>query len=201
MYIKRLHIRKRLPRQRGFSLIEVLVSLSIFAIVVTMAVGTLIVLIDANTKAQAIQTAVNNVSYVLDGMVRDVRTGYAYECESNSGSLNFSSNASNDCPSGYSNFAFTETGGSLTGSSGSHRIGYRLNNGVIERQIESAGWQAMTSSDVDITILDFVLVGTDNSSDQAPTVTIYLEGQVTDTAGKVNTFNLQTTITQQSLDV
>ncbi len=62
----------------GFTLVEVLVSMSIFAVVVTMAVGTLIVLMDANAKAQAVQSVINNTSFVLDGMVRDNRTGFYY---------------------------------------------------------------------------------------------------------------------------
>jgi prepilin-type N-terminal cleavage/methylation domain-containing protein len=200
-----LNLQQKNNHAAGFSLVEVLVSISIFAVVVTMVVGTLIVLFDVNAKSQAMQSAINNVSFSLDSMVRDIRTGYGYECEVSSTDLNFSTNTSKDCTAGASSFAFTEAGGSLSGSSGSHRIGYRLNTvdskGVIERQIESGGWQAITAPDVNITELDFVLTGASTGNNVSPIVTIYIAGEAGNIVGLDSSFSLQTTVTQQTLDI
>lgn len=193
--------------ERGFTLVEVLVSLGIFAIVVTMSVGTLLVLIDANARAQAVQEAVNNVSFTLDAMVRDIRTGYAYECEASWNTLDFGNGPSydtSDC-AGESNFAFTETGGSLTGSQSSHRIGFRLNNGIIERQLGALALQPMTPNNVNISDLKFYVTGTDtfgsNGDVTAPLVTIYIAGTVADSTGKTTAFDLQTTVAQNTIDI
>ncbi len=213
MRMKTTVIKKYRKQQGGFSLIEILVSVSIFAVVVTMSVGTLIVLIDANAKAQNVQAVVNNVAFALDSMVRDIRTGYDYGYETVCGSISFSNNADpHDCPNGASIFAFTESGGSLTGPNGacgapgcgSNRIGFRLNNGAIERRLGSNGsWQPLTADDVTITTLDFVVTGTDVGAlgNSSPLVTIFIAGEAGDIEGVDSSFSLQTTVTQQTLDL
>ncbi len=196
-------------QQQGFSLIEVLVSLSIFAVVVTISVGSLLMLINANAKTQQIQVLINNVSAALDGMVRDIRTGDAYQC-ANVSSLDFvTANATpQDCPNGAASFAFTESGGSLTGPTGSHRIGYRFevdNDGIgrIERKIESGNWMPITPASVNISELDFVLTNAEPllGNEQSPVVTVYVAGFILGVDGGESSFSLQTTITQNALDI
>jgi len=192
---------KKIKPTDGFSLVEVLVSISIFAIVVTISVGTLIVLIDANAKAQSVQAGVNNVAFVLDSMVRDIRTGYAYQC---GGILSFSTDTivPRDCSSGATAFAFTESGDSLTAGKGSNRIGFRLANEAIERRLGLNGsWQVVTAPDVRITALKFVVTGTSLSDNTSPLVTVFITGEAGDIVGTDSTFSLQTTVTQQSLDI
>ena len=106
----------------GFSLIEVLVSLSIFAVVMTIAVGSLMVLITSNSKAQNTQAIMTNMSYALDSMTREIRTGSDYYCDV-AGSLPNDGEATRNCPLGTSGFAFNEGGVSLTEFASSRRIG------------------------------------------------------------------------------
>lgn len=65
---------------RGFTLIEVLVSLTLFTIVLVMAGGTVVSVIDINKRNQAISSVVNNLNYSIDSMIRDIKTGYLYKC-------------------------------------------------------------------------------------------------------------------------
>jgi len=65
-------------KNQGFTLIEVMVSMSIFVMVVGMAVGTVIAMVDANAKAQNMQQAATNLSFALDSMSREIRTGTYY---------------------------------------------------------------------------------------------------------------------------
>ncbi len=200
-------------RTHGFSLIEVLVALSIFAIVVTMAVGSLLVLIDANSKSQNTQQSINNVSFAVDAMVRDIRTGYFYYCGNNlpdsSGSMFTSSDPDvlrNDCTAGANGFVFTETGGSLTAAMSNRRIGFRHyvngGRGEIQRRLANASWQPVTAPEVDIETLEFVVTGTDaGTNNVSPVVTIFIEGSVGDFDNVTSRFQLQTTVTQQSLDL
>lgn len=67
---------------KGFTLIEIIVSLAIFSIVALVAVGALIKIVDANKKAQSLKTAINNVNYALEAISRDVRAGTNYYCVS-----------------------------------------------------------------------------------------------------------------------
>lgn len=184
----------------GFTLIEVLVSLALFTIVVTMSVGTLLILIDTNSKAQNMQSVMTNLGYALDSMTRDIRTGTYYQCSSNL-TLTTGSKTISNCSSGGSAFAFTESGASLTGVAGG-RIGFQLNNGRIERNLANNGWSPITPSDVTINTLDFVVTGTDPADPYAPTVTIFISGTANLGSGQTSdTFELQTTITQQQVDV
>jgi len=192
----------------GFTLVEVLVSLSLFTIVVTMAVGTLLVLIDANGKQQNMQTVMTNLSFALDSMTREIRTGYYYECESNSNNLEETDGmVFRNCSSGQSNFAFSESGGSLTADKGSSRIGYRLNGTSIERRLGNSAttgfdWHAITAPEVIVTELDFVVTDADPlPNTKSPTVTIFVSGTVGAASDIDASFDIQTTITQQILDI
>src|SRR3989344_3401438 len=51
---------------QGFSLVEILVSTAIFSVVMITAAGALWTTIDANHKAQAIQSVMNNLNFALE---------------------------------------------------------------------------------------------------------------------------------------
>src|SRR6056297_849303 len=79
----------------GFTLIEMIVSLALFSVVVTISVGALLVLIASNRQLQDEQAVLTNLSFALDSMTREIRTGSAYVCRSRpntSGSSIFSDN-------------------------------------------------------------------------------------------------------------
>ncbi len=67
-------------REDGFTLIEMIVSLAIFSFVVTIAVGSLIVLLSTNRMMQEEQSVMTNLSFALDAMTREIRTGSGYVC-------------------------------------------------------------------------------------------------------------------------
>lgn len=207
----------------GFSLVEVLVALSIFAVVVTMAVGTLIVLIDANSRAQDLETGITNVSFALDSMSREIRTGYnyygfqtgdaSYEVTLSEVEALMSGSDRSDCDGMCNGIIITESGDSLTAGMGSNRIAYLINmdTGRLERKLGTLGdWEPLTSPDVHIQYFDtgFTVMGTDKADGVSPTVTIFVKGYV-DLSGGVydevktiyNAFDIQTSVTQHSLDL
>lgn len=192
--------RKKVLFEKGFSLIEVLVSLSIFTIVMTISVGSLMVLINANAKAQNTQSVLTNISYALDSMTREMRTGSDYFCGQVS-ALPTSGITTRDCVSGDVAFSFNEGGDSLTGTASSRRIGYRLNAGSIERRLGDGSWAPVTSPDIDVTELRFYSSGTTRGDSVSPTVTLYLKGVAGENDGSQGTFNIQTTVVQQLLDI
>jgi len=75
-------------KSRGFTLIEIIVSLGIFSIVAVIAIGSLVRVTSANRQAQAAQAGVNNVSFIMDTMSRELRTGTGYTCNTGGGLLN-----------------------------------------------------------------------------------------------------------------
>jgi len=198
--------------QRGFSLIEVLVSLSIFTVVMTISVGVLMVLIDANARAQNIQSVMTNVSFALDSMTREIRTGSDYYCGAAS-ALPVSGETISNCMTGGAALSFNEGGQSLTEDTpnDSRRIGIRLNAGTLERRLgngdgdantnEDEDWAPLTSPDITITDLKFYVSGATRADGESPTATLYIKGSAGESDGSEGTFNIQTTVVQQLLDI
>ena len=61
--MKYSRIRNQKPSShRGFTLIEIIVSLGLFAIVAIVAAGALLKILDSNKKAQSIQNTMTNLS-------------------------------------------------------------------------------------------------------------------------------------------
>lgn len=59
-----------------------LVSVSLFSIVMMIATSTIFGIIAGNRKSQNINAVVNNLNFSIESMVRDIKTGYSYECGS-----------------------------------------------------------------------------------------------------------------------
>lgn len=66
--------------QKAFTLIEMMVSVTLFLIVMTIVLGAVLAIIDGNKKTQAINGVSNNLSTSIESMVRDIKTGHKYRC-------------------------------------------------------------------------------------------------------------------------
>src|SRR5437868_1859352 len=114
-------MRKTSTLSRGFTLVEMVVAVALFAIVMLVCVGALLALVGATRKVHALQSVINNLNVTVDGMVRDVRMGTVYDasgaCSGNSGG------GTKDCTGGGTQFSYEPYG---NGPSGIPTI-YRLN--------------------------------------------------------------------------
>ncbi len=84
-------------RKKGFTLIEMIVSLAIFSIVAVVALGALTKIISANKKAQALQAAFTNLNFALESMSRELRVGANYRCDPTTGSYDGVNMTSQSC--------------------------------------------------------------------------------------------------------
>ncbi len=218
--------------QSGFTLVEMIVSLAIFAIVVTVSVGALLVLVGTNQRLQDEQSVMTNLSFALDSMTREIRTGSHYYCFSrlsgnklttagNSLDSVLTSGAEklvNDCANGnntnvqFHGMAFIEGGDSISGAA-NNRIVYFYNDGRtnqeergLYRRIGSNPPQQIISPDIHLVDVEFFVTGSGSletggaGATIQPTTTIYLRAaENADGSGKQ--FEIQTTITQRTLDV
>lgn len=163
----------------GLTLVEVLVAIAVFTIAMTMALTGLFSVIDASSRAGSQAEAVNNLNFMVDDMIRRIRTGYNYQCGSGG-----------DCTGGDDSFEFTA---SQAGGSGEDTR-YRQNGSAIERY-DSGDWLQVTSDSVDITDLTFYVTGTENEEDQSR-VLISITGEA-GRGGQEQSFSMQTTISQR----
>ncbi len=193
--------------KRGFSLVELMVSLSIFSIVMTLSVSTLLVLIDANAKAQALSSAMTNITFALDSMTRNLRTGSNFYCTS-AASINTTLpnlNSVQNCAGGNTAVVFTP------GLDSTARIAYRLNGTTIEQRIDrgsvEGSWVPITSNQVPvgvtITTLRFVVEGvadTGSNNAEQPRASFLVRGYAQNGLSANTQFEIQSRITQRILD-
>lgn len=176
---------------RGFTLIEMLISIALFAIIMVMAVGSLLSIIDANRQAQAKKTVVNNLHFALENMTRSIRTGSYFHCDIEVGDIT----EPRDCPNApATSFAFLD-------SNGRRRIKYRQNGTTIERLIVGldADFIGIASPEVIINQLRFFVTGAESAGQ--PRVLLVLDGVVHGRARTPSVFNIETLVSQRLLDI
>jgi prepilin-type N-terminal cleavage/methylation domain-containing protein len=182
---------KKHPKD-GFTLIEALISVTIFAIVMTIAVGALVTIVDSNRKSQSMQLAVNNVNAAVDHMSWQIRGGSNYYCLDESGNTVNAENctSTNQQPA----IGFTARDDSV--------YTYRLVNGRIQRTIDNGfGSEEVaditsTSDLVTINRLSFSLFGDDASGTQ-PGVTIVVQGEAGVEGDTVSELSIQTSVSER----
>ncbi|NCO61882.1 prepilin-type N-terminal cleavage/methylation domain-containing protein [Candidatus Kaiserbacteria bacterium] len=192
-------------KNNGFTLVEMLVALSLFTIVVTIVAGSILVLISGNQQVVKEQSVMANMSFVMDSMTREIRTGKNYYCDSSFGSQP-DANQNQDCVSGNKAISFVEAGNSITGSNNG-RIAYYFDstNKTIMRKVGNSSPQSIVSNDIYIKSAKFFVTGTKSLSDNSPdvnqpTVTIVITATESSVSGE-KPITLQTTITQRELDL
>lgn len=202
MHIHFFKKRKKAPlNRRGFSLVELMVSLTIFSVVMTVSIGTLLVLIDANAKAQALYSSMTNMSYVMDSITRNIRTGYDHYC-----GISTSGMQGRDLPTGSQDCGSDARQSSIAFNRESDdvRIGYRLNGTSIEQKEGTKDWVRVTADDVRVDSFKFTVVGTDdavnNGDSVQPRISLYIDGKVNNGLETDTDFSLQTTVTGRILD-
>jgi prepilin-type N-terminal cleavage/methylation domain-containing protein len=158
-------------KNQGFTLIEIIVSLALFAVVAVVAVGAFLKIIDANRRSEAIETAVNDTSFALESMSRDIRVGSDYRCTS-AGTpdtlITSDSNGLKSCSLSQGNMIEfnSSTMGTGSGNTTCHLIhAYELSTdasqkGIIQKAEQSTCGQAfsfipLTSTSSDLTIQTF----------------------------------------------
>ena len=75
---------------KGFTLVELLVSIAIFTIVMLMAISSLFSILDLDRKAQSMKSVMNNLNFALDSMAREIRVGSDYCVPVQCNATNFS---------------------------------------------------------------------------------------------------------------
>lgn len=194
--------------ERGFTLVEMIVAVALFAIVMLVSVGALLSLTAANRKAQALQSVMNNLNIALDGMVRSIRMGTMYHGaggDAPCGNSDYTVPA--DCPNGGTVFAFEPFGGDPSKLDDQKWVySYDSNAGRIYKSEKSGisdTFIPVTAPEITITDMKFYVVGTARDGDTTqPKVVITVSG----TAGAANvktrtSFSLQATAVQRVLDL
>ena len=159
-------------KQKGFTLIEIIVAIGIFTAVITMALATFLNISNIQRKAGALRAVNDNLNFALELMSREMRSGKNY-C--------FFACSTPDA------FGFT--------NSQNENVVYRLHQNSIERSSNGGiSFLRLTSPEIKIDNLEFIF-----PASLQPRVTIVLNGLVSNPKIGELTLNIQTTISQRKL--
>lgn len=202
---------------RGFTLVELLVTMAIFISVITIATGALFSAQVVNTRLEQTQAILDGVNLATEVIVRDMRYGSNFYCDT---SIPFPmTTVRKNCayPSGGTVLIFRPTI-AIPGTSDQtkDRVAYYLQNGVLFKNEYPYGGSMktyqITSGDVNITDLHFYSTGlntTTGSSDYAstydynqPLITMVISGVTIPKKKTIQpvTFSVQTSATSRALD-
>lgn len=181
----------------GFTLIELTVAVTLFTVVMLVAVGALLSLVDANRRARALESVINNLNVSLDGMVRAIRMGSHYNCN---GTAVPDGTANASCPNGGTSFSFAPYGSDPDVQT--ERFVYTFEDGQLYRsKTGGSGRVAITAPEVSISDFTFYVVGTATGDVTQPKVVIVVKGTAGSSLKTLSTFNIQATASQRTLDI
>ncbi len=170
---------------KGYTLIELMIAIGLFAFVMTLTSGAYLMMIGATRKTQGIVTGIDNLAFALESMTRTIRTGGEYNC----GGLG-------DCAGGANSFSVLNAEGNTitytlgSQSNGSQAVGAIMANGV-----------ALTSPAINVTALMFYATGTSSSDALQPQVRISAGGNVSVGPGQTEPFSVETSATSRGIDL
>jgi len=201
----------KLKTNQGFTLIEMMVALSLFSVVVTVAFGALMTLIDSNKKAQAIETLMTNINFVIDDISRNARVGSNFHCATNPAAPG-TITTTNDC--GTSSLlndpghllAFEPFSGNKISSSDQYIYWFDTATNSIKKSTNGtlAGGTSITSPSIKIETFDLYVLGSSSASatgdTKQPRITLLVKGTIGVGTKIATDFHIQTTITERLID-
>jgi len=190
---KGVSVSKTKRNGRGFTLIEMLVSISLFSIVLVIVLGAMLTIINVNRRAQALASVINNFNASIESMNRVIKSAEPGSIEvdgtyngGDGNTINLSIN--------------NQYGLVGSGMDGIVYVSFRLDEGRIERKIgEQPGvgtWLAVTADDVTIQVLRFI----ENVEPTQPEVIIIMAGEAGVDADSKTSFELMTTVSQRQVE-
>lgn len=128
---------KKINKNLGFTLLEMIVATAIFAIVSTICIGIYLATIKANAKISAMQKIQNEIRYNVDYISREIRLG----------SINYDY---------YNNIENPESVLALYDNS-KNTIFFRKNNKYIQTSSDNITWNDLSGDNVDVRSLYFYI--------------------------------------------
>ncbi|MDB5266943.1 MAG: seg [Parcubacteria group bacterium] len=193
-------MKKRLTQRsaiEGFTLIEMMTSVGLFLVVMTISMGAILGVFDANRKSESLKTVMDNLNFSVESMSREMRFGTNYHCETSASALP-PFTAPQNCAGGGALVSFLASNG--------EQIVYRIQGTKIEKSTDGGGtYIAVTAQEITITSLEFYVTGAVKADSWQPKGLIKIRGRAeAGVAGaKLNTrtdFTLQTLVSQRVLD-
>ena len=200
---KRYNIKKFRRINQGYTIIETMIAVSLFIIIIMMGMNALLNANVLHKKSQSMRSIIDNLSFIMEDMGRNMRTGINYHCVV--GGIFTDLTTPKSCISG-GGIAFKN---SIDGSTWVYKIETQ-NGGTtynIYRSIDGGTtWVQLNPPEVLInSISGFSVFGAEPPSAIPPDylqpfITIRLVGKIT-TQNVTTPFSLQTSVSERVIDI
>jgi prepilin-type N-terminal cleavage/methylation domain-containing protein len=179
---------------KGFTLIEMLVSIALFSIVLVIVLGAMLTIINVNRRAQALASVINNFNSSVESMNRVIKSAEPTSISVTS----YEGNSGGKIELTINNEYNLVGAGSLLGNDNVD-VSFRFNetDGSIERSLANGAWLAITADDVTIQKLQFIK----NTSPTQPEVIIIIAGEAGVDADSKTSFEIMTTVSQRQIEI
>lgn len=195
-------ILKQKNNQKGFTIIETMISISIFLVIVMAGMGALLNANLLHNKSQNMRSMMDNLSFIVEDISKNLRTGYNYHCITAGEDFStLSLTTAKSCSAG--------GGIAFTSSSGTMFVYYIDSNGKMFKSTQApyippTGYVQLNSDEIYISSFSsFAVLGAEQPSSgdlQQPFVVIKLIGTIT-SRGVVSPFTIQTSASQRLIDL
>lgn len=179
---------------RGFTLIEMIVSVALFSVVMFVSVGALLAIADANRKANSLRITMDNLNFAMESMSRTIRTGSGYSCDT---VPVIQPAYGENCPEGGSLFSFTDQNGEIV----TYKYDDSAESVAVKRN--SGNFANITSPEIQVENLTFYITGvgaTGSNAGHQPRVVIVIKGKAGTTVKTQTSFSIQTTVSQRRVE-
>lgn len=175
---------------RGYSLLELIVSLGLFSLVMLVVMGVYVTLLSVDREARASNQLSASLTFAVESMARSIRTGTQYACNGSTSVPN--------CPSGGGSITFLNTE--------NQTVTYLLRTDgslgqCIGGSCTSSSAVALTDRRITINDLRFYVRGVGATDALQPYVTFALSGTMITDEGETTTFSVQTSATQRYIEL
>ena len=187
--------------RRGFTLLEILVAVSLFTVAIFIIIVTLFSISNAQKKALAIQNVQDNMRFAFEAMTKEIRTGKIFHCGTGTPLTN---PANCQFPNPGASLSFLNTAGETVTYQRQGNQLVKSTTGTLPCDEPLGPVQdclKITSPQlVNITRLNFYVDGSVGGDNKQAIATIVMEGEVIGPPGVGTTnINLQTTVSKRGL--
>jgi type II secretory pathway pseudopilin PulG len=181
----------KLQRSGGFTLMETLVSITLFAFVVTITLTAIMTILDINKKSRTLMSVMNNLNFAVDSMTLSFKTGKEPD---QSGSDCFETNQVD--------YKITESASEDVDSKRLQPVVYCIEETGITKSIGEQPPVKITSDDVKFNKTDsyFKVQGLSPLNQRQPILFMHLVGTVESSSKVKSSFRIQTSVSQRDLN-
>jgi prepilin-type N-terminal cleavage/methylation domain-containing protein len=182
-----------LDSRSGFTLVELLVAITLFSVIVSVAVGGFAGMLRTQRQITSLLTADANVGFAIEQMAREIRTGSAF-CPAGTSGASLCDCSQND-PTTLScrAAAFTDAEG--------QSLVYKLQGGALMKSADGGSTYApLTATNIVIPYFNVLLFGNTPGDHWNPRLTIQIGVASKDAALAGQALHLQTTVSARGID-